>query len=232
VNFVQVGIDLGAMIRGGHPGFEGFGGHGSGRKMPIVFAGLLLGDDELANIHKSFPKACFGEDEQTAYGDCWTGAKVVFTGHRGIDEATGMGRKGSGPYEHKPPKEWGGLGAGATRNGDKMSESYRRCCTTRGWISQALAIHLLKAEKQWNWDAFLDYCDRWMFEDETETLKVQKADTGTDWPDWGTNGHTEEDFVMEMWAKHRAAAGMPPTDGWKTKHDDSYYRNAMEHIQK
>ena len=41
------------------------GGHGSGRKLPIVFAGLLLDDPVLANISKSFPKASFGEDEQT-----------------------------------------------------------------------------------------------------------------------------------------------------------------------
>ena len=130
INYVQVGIDLGTMIREGHPGWEAFGGHGSGRKLPIVFAGLLLGDDELANISKSFPKACFGEDEQTAYGDGWTGAKVVFTGHRAIDEATGIGRQGSGPYEQKDPSTWTGLAAGATRNGDMMSESYRRCCTS------------------------------------------------------------------------------------------------------
>jgi hypothetical protein len=26
----------------------------------------------MANIKKNFPKAKFGEDEQTAYGDCWT----------------------------------------------------------------------------------------------------------------------------------------------------------------
>ena len=45
INFVQVGIDLGGMIRAGHPGWTGWGGHGSGRKLPIVFAGLLLGDD-------------------------------------------------------------------------------------------------------------------------------------------------------------------------------------------
>ena len=66
VNFVQIGIDLGGMVRAGHPGWTGWGGHGSGRKLPIVFAGLLLGDEELAAITKSFPKASFGEDEQTA----------------------------------------------------------------------------------------------------------------------------------------------------------------------
>jgi hypothetical protein len=31
----------------------------------------------------------FGEDEQTAYGECWTGAKVVFTGHSGIGQYPG-----------------------------------------------------------------------------------------------------------------------------------------------
>lgn len=36
-----------------------------------------------------------------------------------------------------------------------------------------------------------------------------------------------ENFVNEMWAKYRAGPGMPPTDGWKQPHDDSYYRNAI-----
>jgi len=227
VDFVQAGIDLAGMVRNGHPGFEGFGGHGSGRKMPIVFAGLLLGDEELANISKSFPKASFGEDEQTAYGDCFTGAKVVFTGHRGIDEASGIARPGTGPYEHKQPKDWTGRGRGGGI-GDVTSESYRRCCTSRGWISEALALRLLKGEKAWGHDAFMDYCDRWMTEDEKEALAALKKDLGIDEPDWAQEGHTEEDWVMEMWAKHRTGPNMPPTDGWKKQHDDSYLKNAME----
>ena len=92
-----------------------FGRHGSGRKLPIVFAGLLLGDQQLANINKSFPKPSFGEDEQTAYGDCWTGAKVAFTGHRGIDAKTGIARPVTGPYEQKPPSEWMGIASGPER---------------------------------------------------------------------------------------------------------------------
>ncbi|MGB2824330.1 MAG: hypothetical protein WBF17_25370, partial [Phycisphaerae bacterium] len=36
VNYVQIGIDLGGMVRAGHPGWTGWGGHGSGRKLPIV----------------------------------------------------------------------------------------------------------------------------------------------------------------------------------------------------
>ena len=221
VDFVQVGIDLGGMIRGGHPGWEGFGGHGSGRKLPIVFAGLLLGDDQLANVNKNFPKAHFGEDEQTAYGDCWTGAKVVFTGHRAIDQATGIARPDTGPYEHTPPTTW-------KKGREQMSEAYRRTASF-GWIGQDLALRLLRAEKAWNHDAFFDYCDRWMYEDDAESAKAIKAATGQDFfADWIRQGQAWDAFVNDMWAKHRAGAGMPPTDGWKRKHDDRYYRNAVE----
>jgi hypothetical protein len=42
INYVQVGIDLGGMIRAEASGWTCWGGHGSGRKLPIVFACLLL----------------------------------------------------------------------------------------------------------------------------------------------------------------------------------------------
>ena len=227
-NLVQVGIDYGGMVRAGHPGWPGFGGHGTGRKFPIVFAGLLLGDEELAHINKSFPKACFGEDEQTAYGDCWTGAKVVFTGHSGIDEVTGIGRDyvrtsdAWGPYEHTPPSAWG--------RGQNTSEGYRRTSTTNGWVSEALAIRLLHAEKAWDHDAFLDYVDRWMYEKDDAFIRTIKAATGGDFNHpWSRQGlaWVDDNFVTEMWQEYRAVPGMPPTDGWKQQHDDTYYRTAI-----
>jgi len=230
VNYVQIGIDLGGMVRAGHPGWTGWGGHGSGRKLPIVFAGLLLGDEQLANINKSFPKVSFGEDEQTAYGDCWTGAKVVFAGHSGIDAATGVGRsRGSewGPYEHMPPSQW--------KAGQNTSEAYRRTCTSGGWVAEALALRLLHAEGAWGHDAFFDYEDRWMHEDDTELIKTIKDATGKDYDrEWSRHGwawQEKEAFVKEMWAKHRPTLAAP-TDGWKQKHDDGYYRTAIEKSQK
>jgi hypothetical protein len=222
VNFVQVGIDLGSMVRAGHPGWTGWGGHGSGRKLPIVFAGLLLGDDELAGISLSYPKVSFGEDEQTAYGDCWTGAKVVFAGHSGIDAATGEGRSrgsGWGPYEHTPPSQW--------KDGQNTSESYRRCCTSVGWVAQALALRLMQAEQAWGHDAFFDYVDRWMYEDDSAFVRTIKEATGRDHDhEWARQGQAWDAFVNEMWAKHRPAI-KAPTDGWKQNHDDAYYRTAI-----
>lgn len=225
LNYIQVGIDLGGMVRAGHPGWTGWGGHGSGRKLPIVFAGLLLGDEELANINKSFPRVSFGEDEQTAYGDCWTGAKVVFAGHSGIDAATGAGRdhvRGAdwGPYEHTTPAQW--------KEGQNTSESYRRCCTSVGWVAQALALRLMHAENAWGHDAFFDYVDRWMYEDDAAFVRTIKAATGKDHNhDWSRQGQAWDAFVNEMWAKHRSALDAP-TDGWKRPHDDSYYRRAIQ----
>ncbi len=226
VNLVQIGIDLGGMVRAGHPGWTGWGGHGSGRKLPIVFAGLLLGDESLARINKSFPKVSFGEDEQTAYGDGWTGAKVVFAGHSGIDAATGAGRlrgSGWGPYEHLPPAEW--------KDGQNTSEAYRRCCTSVGWVAQALALRLLRAEQSWDHDAFFDYVDRWMSEDDAEFVKTIREATGKDHDkDWARQGQAWDAFAGEMWARHRGAL-KAPMDGWKQDHDDSYYRRAIENAE-
>ena len=222
VNYVQVGIDLASMVRAGHPGWTCWGGHGSGRKLPIVFAGLLLGDDSLANINRSFPKVSFGEDEQTAYGTSWTGAHVVFTGHSGIDAATGKGRdrgNGWGPYEHTPPSEWQG--------GQNTSESYRRCCTSIGWAAQALALHLMHAEQEWHHDAFFDYVDRWMSENDAGFVATIKTATGRDHDhDWSRQGQAWDSFVNEMWAKYRSSSDAP-LDGWERPHDESYYRNAI-----
>jgi hypothetical protein len=228
INFVQVGIDLGGMVRAGHPGWTGWGGHGSGRKLPIVFAGLLLGDDQLAHVDASFPTVSFGEDEQTAYGDAWTGAKVVFAGHSGIDAATGVGRdrvRGAdwGPYEHMPPAQW--------REGQNTSESYRRCCTSVGWVAQALVLRLMHAEKAWHHDAFFDYVDRWMYEDDSAFVQNLREATGKDYDkEWARQGQAWDAFVNEMWAKHRPSLPAP-TDGWKHPHDDRYYREAIRKSQ-
>ncbi len=131
VNLTQIGIDLDGMINSGHPGWTGWGGRQRRRKLPIVFAGILLGDDELANINRSLPKASFGEDEQTAYGDCWTGPRSS-RAIPGIDAVTGSGRlRGSaGGHMNTPPSEW--------KEGQNTSES-TAAATSVGWVAQALA---------------------------------------------------------------------------------------------
>lgn len=54
VNFVQYGIDLWGIVTDGYPGWQAYGGHASGRKWPIVFAGIMLGDSDMRMPEESF----------------------------------------------------------------------------------------------------------------------------------------------------------------------------------
>jgi hypothetical protein len=86
----------------------------------------------------------------------------------------------------------------------------------------------MHAEKAWNHDPFFDYFDRWMQEDDRAFVKTIKQTTGKelDKP-WTRQRPTWDDFVNEMWARHRPTL-RAPSDGWKQKHDDGYYRTAVE----
>lgn len=203
INMVQVGIDYWGLVRNGHPGWQGWGGHGSGRKFPIVFAGLLLGDPEMASPTKTYPKVEFGEDNQTMYGKGWTGARALFAGHSGIQSATGKPERPQwGPYEHLHPANW-------TKT-QVQSEEYRRANVSSSWVGQALVIRLLKAQRAWNHDAFFDYVDRWMTEDDREHRLVIMQH----WPEtrledrnkWNQQGYTWELFVKTMWDLYRPKA--------------------------
>lgn len=135
------------------------GGHGNGRKWPIVFSGMLFGDGEMASPTVAYPEARFGEDMHTAfaddlpYGNAWCGATVVYTGHMGVwNGETVSDNPGWGPYEHLPPDQWEWRGG----------EGYRRCCTSISWVGQALAARLMDAQENWHHDALFAYADRWM----------------------------------------------------------------------
>jgi len=220
LGFVQVGIDYWGLVKNGHPGWQGWGGHDSGRKFPIVFAGWVLGDEEMASPSKGFPKCEFGEDNQTRYGQSWTGATVVFAGHSGVSAATGKPPRAAwGPYEHMRPADWDKPG-----QSNHQSEAYRRANTSCCWVGEALAARILKLEKQWGHDAFFDYVDRWM----TEGDKEFRQEIGKSFPkdtamvdeskNWYHQGYTGEAWIKEVWNKYRTAPGMPPTDGWKKPH--------------
>lgn len=172
IHIIQYGIDLWGIVKAGHPGWPANGGHGSGRKWPIIFAGIRLNEAEMQEPCKSLPALKFGEDMQTMSGTGWTGASAFYAGHNG---KSGIGDEG--PYEHLPPVKW-------PRN---KGESYRRCCTSVAWAGQALAVHLLQAENIWHHDAFFDYVDRWMTEDNAKAVKKIKDDRSWDYSKAGSD---------------------------------------------
>jgi hypothetical protein len=185
VYLTQYGIDLAGLVRNGHPGWPAHGGHGSGRKLPIVLAGTLLGAPDLIRLAG---RARFGEDMQTMSGNGWTGAKALYAGHYG---QRGEGRYG--PYEHLQPRQWP----------DTLGEDYRRCCTSSAWIAEALAARLVPGvHAAWNHPPFFAYADRWMTEDDARHLATIRSQRGEDYSGFRQRKAWDE-FATNMWKAYR-----------------------------
>jgi len=231
VNLAQVGIDLWGQVRLNYS-WMADGAHHQGRKWPIVFAGLMLGDEQMQSPKKYYPKCRFEEDDQTAmcpytyngktYERCWTGAKAFFVGHNPWDVEKGEGptnvwELGWGPIELFHPKDWPLPGKPVLG-----SDGYRMSNASPAWVGLALAIRLMHQEKAWGHDAFFPYVDRWMTEDDTEQIKVLKEwgredRTQKKFGDWNRQGYVSNrpKWVKEMWRKYRNS--IPPgPNGEKT----------------
>jgi hypothetical protein len=183
VYLAQYGIDLWGLVRKGHSGWPAHGGHGSGRKFPIVLAGTLLGNRAMQR-----PRTRFGEDMQTMLGRGWTGARALYAGHHGR-----KGQGAEGPYEHLQPRDWPGT----------LGEDYRRCCTSAAWIGEALAARLIRGVRvAWNHRAFFAYADRWMTEDDSAALATIRSQTGHDYSSIRQR-RAWDDFVTSMWRRYR-----------------------------
>ncbi len=215
--FVQYGIDLYGCVQTGY-GWPAFGGHRSGRKLPIVFAGILLNNDAMKNVSIGFPNQ-FGEDMQAlyinklppagTYPQAWQGATAIYGGHYGVTiDGTPVSAGLYGPYEQLQPSAWPLISPT-----EQLGEAYRRCCTSVSWVGEALTIHVLKAETLWNQPAFLDYVDRWMTEDDTQAVAEIKAQSGFDYSAaWERQGQTQfwlqgefpqYSFIDDMWKAYR-----------------------------
>lgn len=216
VNFVQVGIDFWGLARTGRS-WPAHGGLNSGRKWPILFAGIMLDDQDMQSPTKVLPNLHFQEDDQTAmcpyeyrgkvHERGWTGAKVIFTGHSLAGTGAGRGKwdDGWGTVDVYPPTEWPRLQPGSL----PASEGYRRSNTSNSWVGQALAARLMHVEKIWDHDAFFAYVDRWMTEDDTPFVEAIKNAGGMDYTAapfgrFGRQGCVmQQKFVKEMWEAHR-----------------------------
>ncbi|PIE25620.1 MAG: hypothetical protein CSA62_00450, partial [Planctomycetota bacterium] len=136
IPYLQLGIDLFGLQQAGHS-WSADGGHGNGRKWPIIFAGLMLKDPAMQKA-----PGLFSEDLQTAYSRGWNGTPVVFR------------MAGKGSHESKVPASWDARA--------RKDEIYRRCCTSSVFVAHALAAHLMNATELWNDPAFFLYVERWM----------------------------------------------------------------------
>jgi cysteine-rich repeat protein len=212
VYLIQNGIDLFGLLEQGRSGWQAHGGHGSGRKFPVLLAGIMLDNPGMKG-----PQADFGEDMQTirvsetppagTYGQSWhkIPQSVVYGGHIGKDGESYQA--GWGPYEHLHPAQWKST----------LGEDYRRCCTSVSWIGEALAARLIPGmEAAWSHPQFFDYAVRWMnvADDPADLAEINTAwgtmydqdfQQGQSWRILSGGGYHAawRTFVDEMWAAYR-----------------------------
>lgn len=183
VNLVQIGIDCFGNLRGGCR-WSGLGGHASGRKLPILFAGLLLDDAAMLAVGHNYRSgrspggtgiSYFGEDGQTF---------VV------QETAPGVYNEGFGGYTAADvgQAEWGFSHADSPQNDHAAwtADSYRICCTVNGWIGHVLVARMLSLVDEWDHPVLFDYTDRY--------LGIQTVPWTRSWSPW----------TDRMWQLYRA----------------------------
>ncbi|MHC4253633.1 MAG: hypothetical protein ACYS9X_31325 [Planctomycetota bacterium] len=149
LRFVQKGIDYYGAALSHDDLWVANGGHNSGRKWPILFAGLMLGHAGMMGV-----KASFQEDQQTYHGEGFGGKTVLWTI---------TARNPNARHEEVDPATWETFGDRKGNNGVK-AEGYRKL-NGPTWVGQALAARLTGMTDAWGHDAFFGYVDRWWREE-------------------------------------------------------------------
>jgi len=187
IRYLQLGIDWYGIVQdGGNVNWSPNGGHASGRKWPIVFAGLMLDVNEMVNIGPGDGSGTvyFGEDAQTFYV---AQDDVDLTHNPDLRECYAE------EYEHEDIglPEWGIRHATIpSRDNKAWCAAYRQCCTATAWSGFVLAAHIMDAKTEWAHDPLFDYMDRYMGNESTNSA----------WRCW-------DDFTEEMWDTYRADYG-------------------------
>ncbi len=211
INYVQLGIDLYSIIKSGETTiWPANGGHASGRKWPILFAGLVLDEADMKNIgQKSGDYALtgaygnppadyinFGEDDQTFYV---TQNDVDITNGPSWNPDTRGGTKSYNSSLIGMP-EWGIRHIYSPERSDAAWDAtYRQCCTATAWSGFVLAARIMDAKGLWNHDALFDYQDRWM------AITNGKPDPFGYTVSGEVSGwRTMTTFTQEMWDTYRS----------------------------
>ena len=182
VGLIQLGIDIYGVLQNGGYWLEN-GGVNQGRKWPVLFAGVLLGDPEMSRINDyNFTPCYLGDcvnnpmtdpfaEDQTIHYVNQTHYDATHIDHWGEKDYPGPDSRDSVdiPYELADfgLPEWGILSQYDPSGDNKLwNTAYRRDCTGNSYAGIALAARILESKAStmtlWNNKAFFDYLDRFM----------------------------------------------------------------------
>lgn len=187
---IQYGIDsTGIADFGG--GWRANGGHGLGRKWPILFAGILLDDAHMLNAghwDRTFNQGVEFQEDQNHFYVSEAEVKLTNSFDWNPDHRDVSGGKAL-PYtsEDIGMPEWGIRHAYRPEADNKhMNAVYRQI---NGGVTPgfALAAHIMGARTHWNHEAFFDYQDRFMAHPERSERGINAVGR----------------FVSGMWERYR-----------------------------
>ena len=179
IPMVQLGIDL-TGIADNAGGWPANGGHHQGRKLPILFAGLLLKDDHMKSAGKWDTR--FQDDEQTF---------IVSQAEVDITQSSQWKPDPRGgtpePYTAKDIglAEWGIRHAKMPENDNKLWTTSYRSINNANIVAVVLNARMLGLEEAWNHPPLFAYADR--------IVKNENLNEGTNSP---------TPFVMAMWKQY------------------------------
>ena len=164
IRMVQIGIDTYATVRGNHF-FTGFGAINSGRKWPVLLAGLGLKDEGIQHVASggittpgSAPDASrlnFSFDLQTWYVLPEDVGRVMHS-------ADGRPRE-TYREEHVGLPEWGEQHwKQAVRDGSNWNAYYRNIAFAGEFGGILSAVLTKGGTEAWGWPATIEYFDRYM----------------------------------------------------------------------
>jgi hypothetical protein len=150
VNYLQMAIDFRSMAAGGV--FWGpDGGHGNGRKLPLLFAAFAFGSTDFSN---AIALSSFSEDQQVWRG---VGGVALFGSPTTESGYWQQALTGTGARDARDP--YGQIDGG----GAEIGGAYQFCCTAKPWKYTVLALYMLGLESAWgNGNTLIDYVERWV----------------------------------------------------------------------
>lgn len=180
IPIVQLGIDLTGIADNGG-GWPANGGHHQGRKLPILFAGVLLNDEHMKNAGHWTTR--FQDDEQTF---------VVSQADVEISNGPNWApdKRGGEPQPYAESDiglpEWGIRHAHKPENDNKLWTTVYRSINNASIVAVVLNARIMGLEEAWNHPPLFAYADR-----------ITKGENLKD----GTNSPSP--FVMAMWDTQR-----------------------------
>lgn len=164
IRLIQYGIDVYGTIKyyGGSNVLSvstqgalwmGGGGHGHGRKWPMIFAGLMLNDFNILEYADGQKWPIFQEEQQHFY---------VTQADVDRERYTEDGRQRD-PYtvEMIGTPEWGEQHAKQPQRDGSNWNTYYRNIVSPSIAGHILAAEIMGAKTLWNWPSAFDYQERW-----------------------------------------------------------------------